>query len=1152
MSPDRRTRTTRGRKLPNWSTRTFLAALLGGVRPDNRLLVDLKSQPLQLITHVFSKSSRSHQRFLGPLFPKTLSEISIQKKSPPATDLLSEAAWQAAALIANAASLNLWLDHKRAFERALLTGNNDAARHAVDESTRQLGHSLWEFDARILLAQRTAGLEENRRVLNALVSAASELGKLHLPLMSHRAEAELSTEEYEALIEAMLAPDPEASATAQALRSWLRFRLLPYHRDLEEVTSQVLNHEEWHALVDRLLMLWWVIEQELLVTYPAVPEKWAGLIRALADAIHCPRIRFFHELTSSRSLGSQTYSSQVFDDIDAFTRGHYKDSFEIAQGLVNSYPEFLEGYELAARSAIHLGESHSLALPAGSFAQEIADAMASVLRRDGRAQNSLAVLRRLGYQLDFFWIGGQIRAFTESQSRDKMPLRLSPAVAVASTVATPRVYASLSRDSSVLSQLSRLDERYPGNAAIDLFRSDQRALHGETQTCYPVDIPSARSQRHQAFVHERLGCPRAALAIYQSLEGADSLSASELNDISAGIYRCHIALGEISLATRSIVTRIISSPLSVAAETLVELLAQYPERGDHQVSSDIAWPILFGIAQDLHYIPRNPALLHDILEDFLNARGFRRPSELLVESGRFPRSELTVLLKRVCVPTILEESVWYDSQHELEQERIRICDWLSETDQGERAVYQAEIAELIRAATIRDLTQKAERARIYVDTAAILEHLPQAVNDRTARCVSFIGLQDERLRHTTEIADIFRRTLEDVRVVVIDEAFRLFTSVFRDIRAEFLASNQFGLDANLSQRIRHGTLAGAIRAPFEQNFLVTQKGLDGQYLRNHFWIEKLPRATEEEREGVSRTLSSLSQGVDTTISEVRNEWIQIRSPSHESGLFDFEYDSLELTSLYKQVSAYPEPTAFLGGIFDSLWDRTENCLKRARSAVQEELRRRLFAELTAAERQIEATIGHERSTNIRAAISTCRTQTGVALDAVAEWLRIDEQQQAPDCRFETIVASIQGVVQRCNRNHEIHSEVQGGDTLIPGRYFRAVWDVLFILLDNAIKHSNAATVEVRVRVESGETILEVESPLSHDASPRLLNEAVAAINALNSTEQDLSLSRKEGGSGYAKIHKILRFDMGMKQHQVRVSTSNTAFTATITGELLEV
>jgi hypothetical protein len=171
-------------------------------------------------------------------------------------------------------------------------------------------------------------------------------------------------------------------------------------------------------------------------------------------------------------------------------------------------------------------------------------------------------------------------------------------------------------------------------------------------------------------------------------------------------------------------------------------LKQYPEGGDDEVSSDIAWPILQFLSQQLEYEEKSPSKIHDVFEDFLIACSCKKPSELFEISNQFNAREFSFFLRNVCAFEVLAESFWFESQDEIAVERISICEWLIENDPDNRRIDQDEIAEISRIRAVRELTHHAERSRIFVDTDAIIESLPKTIIDRATRCMTLGMLKD--------------------------------------------------------------------------------------------------------------------------------------------------------------------------------------------------------------------------------------------------------------------------------------------------------------------------------------------------------------------------------------------------------------------------
>lgn len=532
-------------------------------------------------------------------------------------------------------------------------------------------------------------------------------------------------------------------------------------------------------------------------------------------------------------------------------------------------------------------------------------------------------------------------------------------------------------------------------------------------------------------------------------------------------------LGRVSERVRLLSGSCAQQSHLISSAMLAEIISKYEDETASAFAGDIGWPIVVSTAQFLGAEPHNPDRLHDFLDDILTAHDCRRPSELLQGAGDFAIGELIALFRNVCTTLALQSSIWYDTQEKVELERIKLCRWLSEHDAGESSRYQHEIAELSRQAVIRDLVRKADRSRIFVGTVGIGRNIPELTRERALRCASLFLLRDDRLRECLNFAGFDLDTILAVNKVVFhDEGFNLFKSIFGDLKDAFLGSTQYGLDANLSQRIRHGTLAGEIRAYFEEHHLVTLLGKDGRYADPVYWRDRLPNISEGAWTSLKEACSQLSRVVDETISEVRNEWIQLRSEKGpEHALFDYEFAE---DQLYEAYAAMPLDTADEGAsldelifeeIFESLWQRTEHNLSSVRDAIQTRLRDRLFGALERFEQALTDTLGHDATVNIRAAIANCRTGVGVGLKNIAEWFRSGTKQRIPDCQFTHLVDVLLGVVSQYCGPAQVQCVPEAAPVLtIPGEAFRGVWDILFILLDNAAKHSGGMSTRVVISV----------------------------------------------------------------------------------------
>ena len=139
---------------------------------------------------------------------------------------------------------------------------------------------------------------------------------------------------------------------------------------------------------------------------------------------------------------------------------------------------------------------------------------------------------------------------------------------------------------------------------------------------------------------------------------------------------------------------------------------------------------------------------------------------------------------------------------------------------------------------MRELTHKAGQSKIFVQHRRYQGWAFTSLYRSCKRCIAYWDLKAD-LRASVEVANFTPEYTKSVSLVIIDGGFKLFVQAFNEIKYLFLYSNEYGLDSNLSQRIRHGTLLGAIRALFDSFHLVTQKDSSGRYRDNAYWTNRL-------------------------------------------------------------------------------------------------------------------------------------------------------------------------------------------------------------------------------------------------------------------------------------------------------------------------
>jgi len=1115
--------------------RRYTSLIFAGKQLDANRVTDLKNEGFWLIAWVLDNSPIRRTDLLGEPHAKTLKSLSRPLPTPFTERIEAELRWTAATVLHYSQVLREFVAAKRSFELDLLHARYEDASQALSQIESRFGKSIWGIEVAFLLEQYRGGLEANRDML--LRYQGDDIPgwiQIFAHFFSQRVEDSIPSSEYDEVCGASFGDDPDGVET-QHLRSYLRFRLNFHRFTALDNLPYVLHLEESHSLIDRYLTFVRVTQRLLSEGTAAVGSELSGVLSAVAGKLNDPALSLLCTFLRPDALEVSNFSTVVQGALHSYTVGDYSTVREVCLTALQQHPDRHELYELASKSSLRSGLALENPFPSDTTPHQILLHTHRVISRARSTQESLEQLLRLSYQLDSFPIGIQLFAFVRQHSDDRSPLRNDRLASFSASAATPRLSMAYGDPQLATRFLTRLGELYPSNAAVLLFSSTWQSISAASYSAPPVAIPPARLCKYRAFILETLGDHAGALKAYRELHAQTGEDALLTADSTTGQYRCCLRLGHAFECATILADAAVRNPQLVSSTTVREVLELYKHSREQHWLKNIAWPILFCAANREGYLASSAEYLHDVLDDFLTAWGVSRPTELRSGADTFQPDSLIYMLRYLCIPEVLDSSIWYDSQDDLEHERMEICEWLSGLDESSREAYSNEIAELTKAATMRELTHTVDRSKVHVGVEEIKAALGQSFRDRVNRCIVFTQLKRKELRQSLELLG-FKELFKDTDIVLIDSGFRQFASIFGELKQRFISSNEYGLDSSLSQRIRHGTLSGETRSSFEAYHLVTQKDATGEYVENRYWLNRLSIESAEVRSAVRDTFAELSKTIDGTVSEVRNTWIQIKGPAnYERGMFDYDFDDVQLHWLYQPVEELADFDSFIEFAFDCLWQRTETNLASVRTAIQDQLRARFTDALDLCQRRLDELLNPEQRAEFRSAVTNCKTQLGYCLGGIAEWFHVDRGQRMPDFRVGVLVDALLHVVARCSGpcKLNVRRQIAGSGTL-QGKYFRALWDLMFILLDNIVKHSrlDEASVHLNIQQQGNRLAVEVLNDLGQSVDRDVLRERVSLLQTPDDTTLDQGILRREGGTGFYKLRKIMKYDVGCRDYEL--------------------
>ena len=338
-------------------------------------------------------------------------------------------------------------------------------------------------------------------------------------------------------------------------------------------------------------------------------------------------------------------------------------------------------------------------------------------------------------------------------------------------------------------------------------------------------------------------------------------------------------------------------------------------------------------------------------------------------------------------------------------------------------------------------------------------------------------------------------------------------NVLNEILDFFLSNNEYGLDTYLSTRIRHGTLQGQLRSPFQKNNLITTRKSDksDEYIANDIMLKRI----NGNAKSINKIFSDFSYKIDSLIEDVKKNWMQIKiNGKNPHGMFDFDDLDLSFEELYSNVSSESSPKIIFELIIQHLWDETEKSLERIRERLKKELCDQFIELLTKLQEDLaNEQTGHNTFVNRK--ISECKTDVQLSIDEVSSWFeRVDPSDDMKVTSFE--------LLELCKR---IRVNISPEFSNV---------DILLILIDNSIKHSSLELEELNVEMyientENGN----IKITVSNNFNNNILNEINESIEVIknklsSSKKQSSELVKVEGGSGYLKIYKVIKYDLEAK------------------------
>jgi hypothetical protein len=478
--------------------------------------------------------------------------------------------------------------------------------------------------------------------------------------------------------------------------------------------------------------------------------------------------------------------------------------------------------------------------------------------------------------------------------------------------------------------------------------------------------------------------------------------------------------------------------------------------------------------------------------------------------------------------------------------------------------YYNELVLLDNEKTIKGLSKTLDQSKIFVDTDALLEREVNDLRDLYGLYIHTGGTvktleTDEKLYRIKEALNSIMANVDkkgEYQVVYLDtpKTYQevnyknsLFKQFFLAVRDKFLLDPKYGLDYHLSTRIRHGFLSNQIRTNFADKNLVTNIGTNNEYSLDTYWSDNILHLNDEGRAKCKQLLLNFTVYLDSIISTIKDELIQVKTEGINIELNScFDYSDKYLNEIVLQTQENTESCNFdvtVNSIFDSLWGLTEFNLQLMKDQLQQ-YSLLVQARMDTLEHEILQLIPSDRkgSQQLKTVMADAKTQFLNDMQSVSRWFN-RRNELASEFKLDLSLQTCIDTINRINQYKIDAEKVISSESIFKGIHLSRFNDLFHNLLNNVLDYNKKKLRDAKcviTLIDDGEWL---NIKVSNDIDAEDINK-VKDDTVINKDEIDAKLSsgksRGEGHSGIVKIynivHNVLRYPGNSYSYEIQNKT----------------
>ncbi len=846
--------------------------------------------------------------------------------------------------------------------------------------------------------------------------------------------------------------------------------------------------------------------------------------------------------------------------IENYTAGRYNDSVNESLEYLKLHPCDIQVVDLLTKSAVKAGYSLGLS---DSLLKIICSSLCNIYKKNEFTFRDASSLLGIAFQHSGLSWSVPLNLLVVkllSQPADNYPDINERFYLSYSALSTPKSLGFFEANIRQKFIYDAIKHGLYSSTLILLNSYSGNTTTGNDASEFPIaaSVKESRLKTYNAYHFAKSGRWADAIHEIESIRDFDT-PVDELY-MKCYLSHCYLKMGDIKKSLEIAVATYLDNEEIVRNLPIDSLL--------NSLEDSIHWPNIIELPMFFEiccsaFSEESRASLRVSFENYHVSNGISKPEDL--NSQEILLRNKIAYLDKVWSPKTMQQTMLYEGTRHIEEERVRVCQLLTELDAENSIKYEIEIKDRVKNLEINKALKLIESSKVHVDIDAIKRNLILKLGNSYEKYKSY--LDESSNRASIELTHRINKLIEDIndgfknnekKFMLLGgstgEVSSAFFMIGREIISEFLVG-EHGLNSYLSTQIRHGTINNTLRKSVEdENLISSFDESKNSYKENSYWLERCNHLSEPEKMLLSNLFAKFSSDYDDLISHVKNDLLQINwvssadRPDKKDALFVYRISMQEMQSMQSNTINSESLNDIVDRFIEFLWKKTDENLKTARTVIGVNVKEKFSDIFDALTNGIETINTNNAMQEIHNAIASSRSSLELRIAEVVGWFHRNEVYERQDYELEFPAQIARKMLLNTKSklsedfNIEIIRDMEDLKIIMPGRGLDDFVYIFYELFENALKRSNLPPSQINLKVFLSVKNGNINLRVTNSVNKQLITQK--EIDRIEDSKLQLSngISKRiqeEGGTGFLKISKALKssiyrnqeisFDLGKKK-----------------------